>query len=187
MCTNCDQVFCRDCLLKKEKGPEQKRAEENLKEFVPKKIDMYRKQFKYEKGGESILLCQICDSEKNSKILSGKSKYEFERIVKLNKYRLAIYNRLVVTCPHCTGKFMIKNKKQHFEKYCKQYKYYYCKATVCNIKTVKHCSCEYCKFHDCYDLKAATNEGGDNLLSEEVNKGAKLQLTEAEKAAEIAE
>ena len=74
---------------------------------------------------------------------------------------------------------MLKNRKQHFKKYCKHFKYYYCEATVCHIKANKQCSCEYCKFHDCYDLRAYANNDNDDSHATTQNDQAK-QLSEAE-------
>ena len=81
---------------------------------------------------------------------------DLAKLVPLDKYRMAIYNRLVIKCPYpsCSGRFMMKNRQLHYENNCNHFKFYECHAKICRIKLNKTCKCEICLHHDCYGLTA---------------------------------
>ena len=85
---------------------------------------------------------------------------DYTKLVPLDKYRMAIYNRLVIKCPYssCSGRFMMKNRQQHYENNCSYFKYFECHANICRIKLNKTCKCEICLHHDCYGLTAQNFE-----------------------------
>ena len=133
MCIYCSAIYCKGC----ETGehPDRIKRRERIQNQRAEGKDLLGNDYDW-------VECRVCGMRDSSKLVA------------LDPYRMAIYERLVVKCPYprCSGRFMMKNRNQHYEKYCNHFNYFECHANICRIKLNKNCECEICKYHDCYSL-----------------------------------